>query len=119
MKRKIHKKDREIVQRIYDVLVFFCTHYYIQTPTCTLWNVKDNRNGRNYSIHAYYSHEFDDIPILTLNRQEEVMLRLYNIVLDASALLGEKGQMDTFLGVPPIEGNSERHIWIKIFVIEE
>ena len=124
MKRKIHRHDRQIVQRMYDGLISFCTQEYFHTcepdlSEMPIWNILDKQGNKGYAVHAFCSYELGDEPIVKLESQEEVMLRLYNITLDAFKLLGGSGRMDTFLGIPAIGKNNERHVWIRIFVIEE
>ena len=123
MKRKIHKGDRPIVQKMYDGLISFCTQEYFHTcdtglSEMPIWNVLDKQKNKGYGVHAFCSFEFGDEEIVPLGSQEEVMLRLYNITLDAFKLLGDNGRMDTFLGVPAIGKNNKRHIWIRIIVIK-
>lgn len=124
MKRKIHKNDRPIVERMYTGLLSFCTQEYFHTCDTNLsempiWNVLDKQQSKGYAVHAFCSFQSGDEDIVALESKDEVMLRLYNITLDAFKLLGESGQMDTFLGIPAIGKNYERHIWIRIYVIQE
>lgn len=125
MKRKIHKDDLPIVQKMYDGLISFCTQEYfhacaINLSQMPLWNILDKQGGdKGYAVNAFCSFELGDEPIIALESREEVILRLYNITLDAFKLLGGSGHMDTFLGIPAIGKSNERHVWIRIFIIKE
>lgn len=122
MKRKIHKSDLQIVQKMYDNLVSFCDEscFYscdISLATLSLCKVLDKKNGNNYLISAFYSFDTEEVQIFSLEDQEKVMLRLYNIVLYAFDLLKGEGRMDSFLGINPYGENNERHVWIRLCLL--
>lgn len=125
MKRKIHKKDLPIVQKMYDGLVLFYEQSYFHTcnmdlSECPIWNVSDKKgNNKGYAIHVFCSSDTGEESIVPLEKQEAIMLRLYNITLDAFKLLNGNGSMATFLGVPAIGKNKERQIWVKIIAITD
>lgn len=129
MKHKIHKSDREIVQRIYNHLVSFYNQPYFQTCDMQasyypLWRFSDKKNiEQSYTIYAFCSVDTEETPIIALESQGAVMLRLYNIILDAFKFLNGNGTMDTFLGIPALNDSNQaaaitRQIWIRISTLE-
>lgn len=74
----------------------------MQLSAYPLWNIADKQNNdQGYTIYAFCSSDAEEMPIIPLENQEDVMLRLYNITLDAFKLLKGNGIMDTFLGIDP------------------
>jgi len=125
MKRKIHKKDLLAVQKMYDGVISFCTQSFFHTcnidlSECPIWVVSDPRNNhKSYTVYAFCSLDGGGLPVVPLTDDKIIMLRLYNITLDAFRFLDGNGNMKTFLGIPAIGKNKERHIWIKVTAAEE
>lgn len=126
MRKKIHKKDLPIVQQIYNKLLFFTEQEYFHTcdislSECPIWSISEKKNpDKGYRLHAFCSFDVGEEPIVPLENAETVMLRLYTMTLDGFKFLSKSGEsMVTFLGIPALGKNQDRHVWIKIIVIGE